>query len=310
LAAALSAGANEASRDFVDRLEPDQRSRTLDWLGGQCKDTPSIEKFFLNAKATKGEDFWKERYYRGLADCRTPGIQTLLSDAISGSEFGQSSRNRTLFFSLLEVYARNLAESSIPTLSAFCSSMEDEAEVKLVVSTFADAANVGSTEGINPKAAEAATTALVKLGPSLPVDAIEAARDTLRAVEAKKEANQFAKYRWPDAWSDGYTYAAVATEIATCKNGKEQHYLHVGEINEDGTHWPDKLASKLDGRLTETWALDHAAKCKGTSKITTEMSAEPSADHSAWLEAKSTAFTTAAADAHKSEIVEEAPMTW
>ena len=66
--AALSVGAEAPVSKWVDGLEPDQRSATIDYLGRKCKDEPKVAAFFVSAHTKLGETFWKDRWYRGLAD--------------------------------------------------------------------------------------------------------------------------------------------------------------------------------------------------------------------------------------------------
>src|SRR5690606_703284 len=131
------------------------------------------------AAQREGERFWKDGWYRGLGDCRSEGVQQLLTDAISGDGAGSAfASDRALWSAVLEVYARNLGADAVPRLEQLVAEIEDEGEKRLVVSAFADAANVGDSAGIDAGAAKAAVEALERLGPGLPGTVVDQARNT------------------------------------------------------------------------------------------------------------------------------------
>jgi len=307
---ALAVGAEAEVSAWLDKLEPDLRSKTIQWLGQQCKAEPAVEKFFVNSTETKGEDFWKERWYRGLADCKTPDIQALLTTAMGSKEVGRDSRDRSAFFGLLEVYAKNLGAASHPTLTELATEITDAAEVRLVVSAFSNSASVGSKTGMDQPAAKKAISAINALGPTLPADAVDAGRDTLRALGADDDANAFVVHRWSDRFDGGYTYLAAATEIVTCKNGKTQAYLHLGELHESGRAWPDAIEAGLKSTLESGWSLDHAAKCKGTGETTVAMTREPvTSGDSSFFDTQRETFATTSKGSDKAEEVDAATLS-
>ena len=69
--AALKVGAQRQVMEWVDNLEPDQRSQTMLWLGDQCSEVDTIGQFFVDSASEMREPFIKERWYRGMAKCRT-----------------------------------------------------------------------------------------------------------------------------------------------------------------------------------------------------------------------------------------------
>lgn len=308
--AALRVGAPEAVASWISAMQVDQRSDVLDGLASQCAAEQPVADFFADAKSREGDQFWKDRWYRGLASCRSPRIQAILEEAIStnGNNSALAS-DRALYFAVLEVYARNLGAKAVPRLEALVTETADEKEKRIVVSAFADAANVGDAAGMNGEAAMAAVEALKRLGPTLGGSVVEQARDTLLALGADELARQFAQHRWPERRSDGkYTYLAVAHELVTCKNGKKQGYLHYGDVVEPGAVWPADLQSKLVETLRAKWRLDAADKCKGTAEMAYEITSEPvagEAEASEWLEGQRKVFTSKVAGFDKTDEVEE-----
>ena len=115
-----------------------------------------------------GVDFWKERWHRGLTDCRNDDIQYLLTTALDDPYVGRGTQYRDKFFAFLEVYARNLGEKSLPLLNELIVGANEEREKTLLMSLYADAANVGSVDGTNPDVAAKAVADITALGPELP----------------------------------------------------------------------------------------------------------------------------------------------
>lgn len=312
VAAGLTVGAADEVSGWLKGLQPDERSRTVGWLGGQCKTTPEVEAFFVKAHTEMGAAFFEERWYRGLADCRTPSIQALLTSAIEGDEYGIGSKDRGAFLGLLEVYSRNLGAQAVPRLEAFATQMSSGTEAGLIVSAFGDAANLGSTQGVNQAAAKDAIAALVRLGPQLPPTATDQARETLRSLGDEAAANDLVQYKWPDRLTSGtYTYRASASEIVTCKNGKVEAYFHHGDLLEGARLWPDAVKAASDAALRDVWKLEaRAAKCKGTAEIETDVTSEPVGDASEatqWLDLRRKAFKSASSGAGKVEEIAEEP---
>lgn len=284
--AALGAGAGETVRTWVAGLEPSDRANTLGWLGEQCKDNAHVETFFVDAQGALGQKFWDDRWFKGLADCRTPKIRTVLQAQVSSQAKPQAG-DHSVFVSVLEVYARNVGVAALPTLSDLVAKVNDEELSTYIVSAFADAARVGSG-GTDAEAANKAVTELQKLGPTLKPKAVEQARQTLLALGAEQAADSFARYRWPERLADGhYRYRVVAVEKATCKNGKSQSLFHYADFTEPGNQWPEQIQALLPEKLDAEWKLEAAEKCRGTGTLDVFVPAEPfkdEAEATAWLE--------------------------
>jgi hypothetical protein len=315
LVSAIGVGASDAVRAWFDTLEPDQRSATVAWMGAQCKSDATVEQFLVDTHAAKGAKFFEERWHRGLAECRTPKIQELLSKQLEAEAAGVSKpgADRSQFLGVLEVYSRNLGAAAIPTLGALGTSLKEDELLTYVVNAFADAANVGSAAGIDAAAATKAVAELEKIGPNLPPKAVEQARTTLLALGAEQTADSFAKYRWKDRMKDGtYRYAVVAVETMTCKNGKKLGYYHSADVSEPGRQWPSQLEGLIGEKLQAEWHLgEAAAKCKGTGEITYTFAPEPLADDAAakaWYDAQKKAFDQKTAGWDKATAVEHEPV--
>ena len=302
--AALNAGAEDEVRGWLKTLEPDQRSRTIKYLGRACKDSKQVSDFFVISHDLLGPDFWKERWHRGLTDCRNDDIQYLLTTALDDPYVGRGTQYRDKFFAFLEVYARNLGEKSLPLLKELIEGTTEEREKTLLISLYADAANVGSVEGTNPDVAAKAVAELTAMGPELPPKVIDQARDTLTALGSADVASSFAKYRWPERTVNGsYLYKAAAHEIVTCKNEKKVANFHYGEFTEAGNMWPNEINEKLSEILTQNWSLnDVATKCKGSLDLQVSMIVEPlpnSEDPKDWLGRYKAAFKESTGDLKK-----------
>lgn len=310
---AIEIGAEKSIRAWLDEETPDVRSRLIAKIGGACKDNPAVATFFVNARAELGAAFWDDRWHKGLDDCRTPAVQKLLADALTSDDVGRDNRNQQQFFGVVEVYARNLGVDAIPTLKEFLANPKNEEEATLMVNSFADAANVGSMQGMNQEAADAAIAALVELAPTLPQRAVERARRALDAMKAPEQANALAKFAWTDHYVDGaYTYAMSAVEDVTCKNGKRYGLLHLGSFTESGNLWPDQLAEQIEAKLLAAWSPDSAEKCKGTGTITVTMSDAPvnAEELAAWHAEQEQQFAATMAGAKKSSTVTHASLAW
>jgi len=309
--AALSVGGQDAVLDWVDGLEDHHRSETVRWFGSKCAEEPNVGKFFVEARDVKKDVFLSNRWYAGLGSCRTPEIAAMLTEMINGDQ-GARAADRAQYFGLLEVYSRNLGKDAIPTLTGMATSLSDPMEVRLIMSAFGDAANVGNS--MDAGAAKAAIDAIRTLGPQIPADAAESARDILMSLGDEGLANDFAGYRWVDRKNGGkYTYYAMAKEMMVCKNGKEQGFLHHGKIIEGGTHWPEALKKDLEAALTSKWGLEAAAKCKGEGTIAVELTDEPVANDKEieeWLDTRTKTFKGETKGFHKAEIVPEDETDW
>ena len=302
--AAIRVGDIDSVTTWVRGLEPNHRTQTLMWMGEQCSDVPGVGEFFTNAAAADQADFLQNRWYRGMSKCRTEGVQSLLVDVVEADAW---NLNREQLFGFIEVYSRNLGERAVSHLKTLPATMSDPKEIRLIINSFADAANVGSLEGMNEKAAKAAIAAIAQLGPQIPAETIDQARDTLLALGDEPLSNEFVKYRWPDRkQGETYHYGVVAIESSTCKNGKEQVWLHSGQVTNISV-WPDKLEMDIEDHVMNNWGLDHGAKCKGTSTYSVHITAEPATEESyqAFVDEHSEGYREAAKSAWKSGVVAE-----
>ena len=138
----IGLGQSEAVGTWLEGLPSHDKNGVIGWLGEQCKSDENIANFFVSMHGKKGDAFFKERWHRGLSDCRTDVIRTLLSDEIGKRAAGQVT-DATGFFSILEAYARNLGADAVPTLSALGKSQTNPEVLSYVVNAFADAAATG-----------------------------------------------------------------------------------------------------------------------------------------------------------------------
>ena len=291
---ALRAGAPESVDAWLEKQEPGGRTSAIDYLGAQCGSHEAVADFFVTSHAAKGEAFWTDRWYRGLADCRTPSVQALLSDILADPSLTERG-NRSRFFGILDVYARNLAAGALPELERLAMELEDNHERSLVVRAFADAAQVGTLGGSDTDVLPLAVAALERVAPHLPTDGIESLRDTMMALDDPEAAGKTVQYRWPERLRDGrYTYVAYAIEDVTCKNGKTQANFHYGDITEAPVRWPSGNADHY--LLAQVWGLDAGARCKGTSEITSGVIRQPVMDDEeaeSWLQQQLDSFRSA-----------------
>lgn len=309
---AIRIGAGEDVRTWLDGLEPDQRSRSLVYLGEACKDEESIQSFFTAAHDAKGMDFYKDRWHRGLADCRVEPIQAFLRAAINDKEL---AKDRTRLFNVLEVYARNLRGDAIPDLIELAKATDDEEEQTYLINAFADTTGIGSVEGMNAEAAKEAAAAIKGLGTVLAPRAIEQSRITLHTLGDEETSDRFVTYRWKDRKTDdgGYRFAVVVRESATCKNQKKVANLHVAAFDESGMQWPDQIKPLLLEKLQYEWELTAAKKCKGEGAFDVTMSDQPFESDDArtfWIETQVKAFTDNTDGLHKAKVVRHEAFDW
>ena len=241
-------------------------------LGEACgAGDAKVGAFIVNTQAVVGDRFWTEPWYRALTTCRTPEAQKLLND-----EVRNRSKERARYFSALEVYAKNLGVAAIPTLSDLVIGTADQEELVNLVSTFAYTTGLGSVEGQNPEATAAAVAAIVQLSPTLPPKVLDQARITLMSLGANAEADQLAGLRYASAkWADGSLhYGLVVVETATCKRGKVREVVHLGEISNPGTTWPETVVAEAES-ISMGWTYGLAESCKGTGSNTVFVTGGP-----------------------------------
>ncbi len=271
LVAAIEVGAGEDGRRWIEGQQSDERSSTIAGVGKACAESEAVQAFVVDAHQNLGNSFWADRWYRSLADCRVPAIQDLLN-----AEVADPSDDRTRFFGVLEVWARNLGGAAVPTLKELASTIENEEELTYVVNAFADAAQVGSLDGQDAEATTAAIAAINEVAPNLPARAVEQARTTLTSLGASTDADALVRYRFADKTrEDGRLHwGVIAVEVATCKKGDTWLGVHTGSVNDVGTVWPDQIQGATDTALA-AWTFELADKCKGTQSLEVYLPSEP-----------------------------------
>lgn len=283
--AALAMDGADASKAFIAELDPSETAHTLGYLAEHCEE-PGVTEFFVETRTSDPGAFFDGGWYRALATCRSEGSLTLLAEAMEDADV-QERLVRTQWMSLIETYARAAGPAAMDSLRSLASSLDSEADLVDVIGFFADAARVGNADA-DPADADAAVKAIQEVGPKLPGLAVEKARNTLVALGDDQAADQAVAWRWPDRLeSGGYTYAVVAVEDITCKNGKKRVEIHTASLR--GMAWPDQLESLMLEQLTDEWDLDPTATCKGTGDIRSAFPNEPFADavtRDTWLRDK------------------------
>ncbi len=279
LATAIGFGETDTVTEWVRKQEAGHRSKAIASLGNTCSTDESVEAYLLKTPSTLKSDFWKERWYRAFATCRTDGVRKWITAALDEKAASDDPDDND-FTGILEVYSRNMGADAIPKLTELAGTVGSDDKMVYIVSSFADAANVGGKGGINGDAALKGTTAIIELAPKMGYRSVENARATLEALGAQANADAMAAYRWPDRLSDGqYTYSVAARELTTCKNGKRNGTFHHADLSEPGARWPEQVKVVLVDHLTREWEIgEFAAKCKGEFTVEFFVPSEPWAD--------------------------------
>jgi hypothetical protein len=273
-------GASPVVRDWVGNLISDERASTLAGMGETCAEEPSLVGFFVESEGELGDRFWRDRWHRALSDCHAPEIQQLLREAFQ-DESVQHDGSR--FGSILEVFCSNARREAIPWLKALIFTTGEENQLH-VMSAFANAAGVGTLEGMDPEAAAEAVTAILEVAPKKPAKVIEQARITLQSLEARTEADQLVAVRYAaERQADGrFMWGAIAVETATCKKGDTRLLVLHAPVYEPGHRWPDQMPPAVDDAVQAGWELELAKKCKGSSRKEVIVSSAPFADEGAY----------------------------
>ncbi|HCH62914.1 MAG TPA: hypothetical protein DFR83_08925 [Deltaproteobacteria bacterium] len=303
---AIRVGAAEPVAAWMDGLEADERARTVRALGEACSDSPEVQVFFVDRATTLGEKFWSDRWYRALTTCRVPAVQGILSAELDKG----LGDDRLRFFAVLETYARSAGGGAVARLETLAQSTDDAEAQANIIAAFADAARVGTPEGIDAAAAQVATETIRKVAPTLKVKAVEQARMTLMALgdEPGSDAMAAIRYKAFDRGGETFIWGAVANETATCKNGKVQQRIHVAQVKERGNTWPDQLEDKVSGSAEITWELTLAERCKGTGEVKWLLSSAPFSDDEAYKAWADKTVEEASDAAAKSAVIEQEPL--
>jgi hypothetical protein len=277
---AIQIGATEPVAQWMGGLEADERARAVRALGEACNESGEIQDFFVDRAQSLGDQFWSDRWYRALATCRVPAVQGILSAEL---EKGLGA-DRLKFFAVLETYARSAGAEAIPRLSKLAVAESDPEAQANIVSAFADAARVGTPEGIDGSAAGKGAEAIRTVAPELTTKGVEQARMTLLALGDEPGSDDMAavRYKAVDQGEQNFLWGAVANETATCKNGKVQQRIHVALVNERGNTWPDQLGEKVEAAAQVNWELNLAEKCKGTGEVKWHLAPAPFPDEASF----------------------------
>ncbi len=278
--AAIKVGAGGTVMNWMDTLQRDEQSRGVRAFGKTCQDSAEVQAFLVSAANEMGDDFWTERWYRALTQCRSESTTKLLVDRVEQG----AGDDRSSFFGVVEAYAVNVGLEAIPKLSALVAAESDlEMQVNLI-GAFADASQAGTLQGLDAKIAEKAADAVRALAPELPATTMDKARATLQTLMDEAGADQMVALRYKDVLqSDGtLLYGAVVFENATCKNEKVSQRYHVAEAHDPGQTWPDQLEEKVRTSTEMNWSLNLAERCKGTGEVNYHVPEEPFADKDAF----------------------------
>jgi hypothetical protein len=273
--AAIRIGAGQAVRDWLNALLADERSVTLAGLGRTCSSDPGVVTFFVDSQKTMGDTFWRERWQRGLAECKEPAAQDLLRNALNDPVV---QRDPSRFGSILEAFCRNTGKAAIPFLKSVALTTKAEDQIA-VIGAFSDAAGVGTMTGTDAEAAKQAISSIQEIAPQLQPKAVEQARVVLESLGDADSARKLAAVRYAATKRpDGFHWGLVTVEKATCKNGKLIEAMYTGQVVEPGHYWADQLSPAAQDAMKTKWKMDAGKKCKGESSFTTTVSAEPFAD--------------------------------
>ena len=263
--AAIEVGAGSVVMDWMATLQRDEQSRAVRAYGKRCQESTAVQGFLVSAESTLGDQFWSDRWYRALTECRSAGTTGLLTKRVDAG----ASEDRSAFFGVVEAYAVNVGDGALPKLSELVKAEEDlEMQINLV-GAFADAAQAGTVSGLNPQIAEMAASAVRGLADGLAPEAVDKARTTLNVLNDEAGADALAAVRYKAlAQDDGnLLYGTVVFENATCKNGKVQQRYHVAPVTDPGQTWPDQLEEKVQSTADANWELNLAERCKGEGEV-------------------------------------------
>jgi hypothetical protein len=270
---------------WIQGLQSDGRAGAISALSAACVESESIQSFFVSQAETLGDDFWEQRWYRSLGDCKVEPIQNLLSSRLeSGLEIGRSQ-----YLGVLEVYARNAEGAAMAdikkALEVGIESSDAELQVNAIMA-FSDAAQVSGTEIGNAKAAQRAVKFISEKNSTLAPKALAQARLTLQSLGSEEAADELVQYAFADlVQEDGsLLWGIVAIENATCKNKKEKQFVHTGKVVDGAKRtWPDQLKPAARAAAKSTWGgFNLADSCKGSGTVKVFVPEMPFADEAAY----------------------------
>lgn len=281
--AAIKGGSGGEVRSWVGRLESDERSSTIAWLGNQCTEA-TVPAWFLDTEKTLGKTFYDQRWFAALANCRDASVQTYLGGAVD-----RARADRGLFAGLLATYARNLGKAAIPGLGDRLGSETDPLVAIDLVKALPDAAGVGNEGGANPEGVALAVATLDKVAVKLPEKSLDSVRRAYLALGAEANADNLAAIRYKNLMQadGGLLYGVVGVEKATCKKGDIKVEAHTAQVKDTGHTWPDQLMERVDPAARAVFDLDLAENCKGTSEISfliTEGPLKDANEYKTWVD--------------------------
>lgn len=304
---AIEVGAGVSVLAWIPTLQRDEKSRTIRAFGKVCQTSEKVQGFLIEAHKTLGDQFWTDRWYRALTECRTDAITGLLAQYVDDGV----GEDRGAFFGVIEAYATNAGPVAVGKLAALIESEEDlEMKVNLI-NSLSDAAQAGTVAGLNAETASIAAAALRALGPKLPSKAVDQARITLSVLQDEEGSDRLVVHRFKEvAQEDGsLMYGAVVYETATCKNGKVKQRYHVAEVSDPGQTWPDQLEEKLKSTVEINWKLNLAGSCKGEGEIKYLTPPAPFADEAGFkLWVKEVTRKNTRSDVQKVTRIDEEPI--
>ena len=285
---AIKVGASVPARAWIHGLQSDERAPMLRDLGLACTADNAVAAFLVETATVLEEDFWAQRWYRSLVECRRPEVQQVLTNHVATAVDGEE---RERYFAVVSAWAGNLAGEAVPKLERMIAETKDtEAQVRFV-QAFTDAAQVGSVKGTDEKVAEAAAEAIMRLSVDLPHKAVDQARITLNALGDEQGADALAKVRFNDLLQEDNSllYGVVAVETVSCKNGKVKQQVHVAEVTDPGQTWPDQLEDKVNTVIRHHWKLNLAQRCGGEGEPKLHLPTTPfkdEAEFKVWVTAQ------------------------
>jgi hypothetical protein len=273
LVAAIGMGKTELVRDWIGQLRSDERSSAVAALGAACAGNESVAEFLVESHTVLGEQFWNQRWYRSLSECRFESVQALLAQAVD-----EAAGDRDRFLGVLEVFARNQGPGAVGKITELLRANEDKELAVYLVKTYADAAQVGSAEGQNEEATQAAVAAILELAPQFSMRTLKQAQTTLLGMGAALESEglpgtHFAALKWGDGFLH---YGLLAVETARCKGGKKTKMgIHSGALTEVGKRFPLEVKAASLAATQSVWAFDLSAKCKVEQELEVSVSEVP-----------------------------------
>ncbi|MEC7987848.1 MAG: hypothetical protein VX278_21960 [Myxococcota bacterium] len=266
-------------QQWLDNQLPGERSEALRDLGSECSQSTQIQGFFLEQANSNAEKFWSDRWYRFLDQCSTPEVIGLLKARLDlGADQGKSK-----FFGVLTTYARAAGKDAIPTLKGLIEKTDDAEEKGRFLESFADAARVGSVDGMDKETAALAVKTITELGDSIKGKPAEQARAILQALDDEAAADSMAAYRYADVLQKDNTllWAVVVVEDVVCKKKPKQRIHYTSIVDKSKNTWPRQLEDKVKANYEGYWKFDLAKRCKGEQFLKVVLPNTPFADEKA-----------------------------